>query len=116
MDLGEEVSGPKAKKSRKAGAPKVRKSIEKGPPSLQKPIFRLFWRLLRPFSRLFSDFWHPGLSRLFGDFLETCQPLSNPSSLPRPQKGGVLETEIAWAREGGERDKEKKDAPKVVKS
>ena len=87
VDLGEGVSGPKAKKSPKSlekvsrgrpapGSQKSEKSLEKGPKSLKITHFQSFWRLFGPFSRLFSDFWGPGagrpretFSRLFGDFL-----------------------------------------------
>ena len=92
MDLGEGVSGPKAKKSRKSlpgppgpGVPKVQKKSQKRSEKSLKTHFQTFWRLFVPFSRLFSDFWDPGAGRLFRDFFETFWLLAPRLLLPGPR-------------------------------
>ena len=80
MDLGEGVSGPKAKKSSKSpekvswglpapGSQKSKKSLEKGMKSLRKSIFRLFGDFFETFFGLLGPRGReaPGdFSRLFG--------------------------------------------------
>ena len=90
VDLGEGVSGPKAKKSRKSllgppgpGDPKVRKKSRKRSEKSPKTHFQTFWRLFGPFSRLFSDFWDPGTAP--GDFFETFWLLAPRLLLPGPR-------------------------------
>ena len=86
MDLGEGVSGPKAKKSPKS-LQKVRKKSRKRSKKSPETHFQTFWRLCGPFSRLFWDFWGPGAGRpretfsgLFGDFLALGPETPSPRS------------------------------------
>ena len=88
MDLGEGVSGPKAKKSPKSlktslpgpGSQKSEKSLEKGPKSLQKPISD-FFGTFQTFFKTFFYFW---------DFFETFWLLAPRLPLPGPRNLNTL--------------------------
>ena len=75
MDLGEGVSGPKAKRSQKSlekslpgRAPKVRKKSRKRSEKSTKSLKMGFGGLFGPFLRLLSDFWGPRPGDFFRDF------------------------------------------------
>ena len=82
VDLGEGVSGPKAKKSPKS-LEKVWKSLEKGPKSLHNPFSDYFWTFRTSFETFFG-LWGPwaqeSFSRLSGD-LAPRLPLPGPQNL-----------------------------------
>ena len=86
MDLGERVSGPKAKKSQKslekspgAGLQKSEKSLE-NVRKVKKSLMG-FWRL----SDLFRDFFRTFATRLFRDFFESFWLLAPRLALPGPR-------------------------------
>ena len=95
MDLGEGVSGPKAKtlqnvskKSPRPGVPKSKKKSRKKSEKYPKTHFQIFY-----FSELFRDFFgllDPGPGRLFQDFLETFWLLAPRLPLPGHETSTLL--------------------------
>ena len=101
VDLGEGVSGPESKKSRKkspgAGPQKSEKSLEKGPKSQKKVwkwVFGDFSDLFRDFFRTFGAPGRETFSRLFWDFWLLLPGPRNlnttPYEIPSVEEGSFL--------------------------